>query len=146
MRKTTIILLAILILLLVVVACFSVPLPGGKATYTPVSAQPVGYLYIVTNTVRRPAPWLGKAPDYFVENGELYLRNRTTQYALLLVTINSRGISSESDIQSFRRDHPELESYWPEPEKQDGGVAWTRERISSKLQESINSGKLNPQQ
>ena len=146
MKRTTAILLGILLLLLIYVGAVSVPMPGGVATYTPVSAQPSGYLHIVTNMVHRIAPWFGEAPSYFVEDGELYLRNQTTRHALVLVTFVSPGINSRADIEAFRREHPALEHYWPEPDEPDGGVAWTRERIANKLKQNIDTNAPIPQQ
>ena len=144
MRRTTKVLAAILILLLLVIALF-IPLPFGISTYTPVSARPAGYLYIVTNRVTRPAPWFGKSKDHFVEGNKLYLNFQTTRSAVLLVTGVSPGISDVKGIQEFRLHHPELEHFWPDPLQADGGVAWTRERIVSNLEADIaGAGVHNP--
>lgn len=129
----------ILILLVAGVACFIVPLPGGRATYTSVLAEISGPLHVVTNQVHRPAPWLRAAPEFFVKDGELYLCNQTTRRALILVTFVSPGIRDRADIEEFRKKHPDLEEYWPDPSQSDGGAAWTRNKVRNMLPEDTSA-------
>lgn len=115
-----------LVTLLAAIACF-MPNPRGLASYTAVSAQPADPL-CKTPKVHRTTSWYG-GPDYYIEDGEMYLRNQTVHHSFILTTYVSRGILNSEDIQYFRRNHPELEGFWPDRGQHDGGVAWTQEKL-----------------
>lgn len=61
---------------------------------------------------------------YAVKSGRLFLLCQSTRSAVVMVTFVSFTRWNEQTIEAFRRDHPELESSWPEPSRKDGGVPW----------------------
>lgn len=63
-------------------------------------------------------------PDHVVDNGKLYLRVQTTRPTAFLVTWVGGDRWDLARVKQFRRDHPELESYWPDPNREDGGLTW----------------------
>lgn len=64
--------------------------------------------------------------DHIVLNGKMYLRVQTTRPSGLVVTYVDFDRWDAAKVQEFRADHPELEPYWPEPSRADGGVTWLR--------------------
>jgi hypothetical protein len=67
-------------------------------------------------------------PDHVVRDGKLYLKVQVTRPSMLLVTFVGFGDWDAERIRVFRQQHPELEMYWPDKERPDGGVKWLRSR------------------
>lgn len=63
-------------------------------------------------------------PDYVVHDGKLYLRVQTTRPSNWLVTYVGFDRWDVAKVKQFREDHPELETYWPDRTREDGGVTW----------------------
>jgi len=129
--------------LLFIVALLFLPLRSGQSTYVSVSAPLVGPLGIVDNLFKT-APVFDTPADYFIQDGELFLRTQTTRYALLLVTYVNPGFRTSNDVQAFRKRHPELEGYWPRLDLPDGGVPWTHERKLEHLSEASKHPETAP--
>jgi hypothetical protein len=71
--------------------------------------------------------WLAlSVPDYQVRDGKLYLLVQVTRPSMLVVTTVSFGDWDPEKVQLFRQKHPELEPFWPDRERPDGGVQWLR--------------------
>lgn len=64
-------------------------------------------------------------PDYVVRDGKLYLRVRVVHFTPILTGLSDTNWD-EARIRAFRARHPELEEYWPDPKRPDGGVRWLR--------------------
>jgi len=65
-------------------------------------------------------------PEFIILEGKLLLNIQTTHPTLLLVTTVRFHDWGAENIQRLRDEHPELESYWPDPEREDGGVRWSQ--------------------
>ena len=65
-------------------------------------------------------------PDHLVRDGKLYLNVQVARPSAILWTTGSSGDWDAAKVSRFRRDHPELESYWPDPEQAGAGVRWLR--------------------
>lgn len=65
-------------------------------------------------------------PDHLVRDGKLYLKVQVERPGLILATAVSFGNWDAAKVSRFRSEHPELESYWPDPERAGGGVTWLR--------------------
>jgi len=62
-------------------------------------------------------------PDHVVHDGKLYLRVQTTRSALLITWVGGDRWDL-AKVKQFRQEHPELERYWPDRTRDDGGVTW----------------------
>ncbi len=64
--------------------------------------------------------------DYVVRDGRLYLRVQTIWHSPFVVSFGGSGEWDVRGIEEFRRAHPELEGYWPDPGQAGGGVRWAK--------------------
>ena len=65
-------------------------------------------------------------PEYQVKDSKLYLKVQVTRPSPLIVTFVSLAHWDAEKVRVFRIDHPELESFWPDKERVDGGVQWLK--------------------
>lgn len=65
--------------------------------------------------------------QYVIHKDKLYLNTQETRGALVLTTFVSFTEWTPEMIEEFRRTHPELEKYWPDPGSPHGGVKWVKE-------------------
>jgi hypothetical protein len=65
-----------------------------------------------------------RSPDYVIENNKIYLAYAYKANSLLLAVEESPVPWNVLRLKAFRKDHPELEDKWPEPLKENAGVAW----------------------
>ena len=99
-------------------------------------ARPTGALYRAATSAGPPAWkmdvdvcwgdnnfWLVPS-DYVVRDGKLYLRIQTQRSLGILIA--SQDEWDAARISAFRLAHPELEGYWPDASRSDGGVMWLR--------------------
>jgi hypothetical protein len=63
-------------------------------------------------------------PDHVVHNGKLYLRVQTTRPTTWLITYVGGDRWDLAKVKQFRQDHPELDTYFPDRTRDDGGVTW----------------------
>ena len=99
-------------------------LPGGGyvnvfRSVTDGSTEPLDIIY-------REQPAQGGKPQYLREGGRLYLETARIREGWLAdwVSYRVRTTWEADDIARLRREHPELESYWPDPNQRNAGVKW----------------------
>ena len=102
-------------------------IPGGpwNSQYTPVDARPDEWLG-VGGTIQVKASVFSRGPDHIVRDGKLYLRTQSTRPNLLVVVGVDQVKWNPGLIADYRSEHPELESLWRDPTREDGGVLWLR--------------------
>ena len=65
-----------------------------------------------------------KGIGFLIKDDKLYLETQRTRLSRLIVTYVSSKEWTDREISEFRSKHPELEKYWPDPKKPNGGVLW----------------------
>ena len=68
--------------------------------------------------------------EFIIHGGNLYLKIQGTRSALVLVTIVSRYDWTLAKLKTFRAQHPELERYFPDSTKPNGGIAWIPNEVA----------------
>ena len=119
-----------------VLVLFYVPFFPGVRTYRDVGSPPelpldyraMKHRFVVSDT----DPAVDAHGLYAIYDERLYLSCQSTRYAVILTTFVSFTEWNASSIGDFRRDHPDLERFWPDPSRLDGGVAWVRNEDSGK--------------
>ena len=64
-------------------------------------------------------------PEYLIRDGSLYLRIQSQRNLIVLMGVSVDDWDADR-IHAFRRAHPDLEKYWPDLDRPDGGVKWLR--------------------
>jgi hypothetical protein len=118
---------AALVGLLVLLVVPFVPVFPGPVTYRSV-ADPAMPGALPDEWTNSNQPLFGDSSEYIVRDGRLYLRVQALRFAAVLVTGVQSTRWDEEKIVAFRSTHPELEKYWSDKEKPDGGVRWLSEK------------------
>jgi hypothetical protein len=63
------------------------------------------------------------SPDHVVRDGRLYLQVQMAWYIAVADFVRLTDWDANG-VEEFRRRHPELEGYWPSPERTGAGVRW----------------------
>jgi hypothetical protein len=123
MQKLRMIILAILILPFV-------PVGAPRSVYISVT-DPVGPGFPhhgeSQDKIIRTSSRFSSVPDFVTENSNLYLRTQTMRDCLVMSPWLDFQRWPDEVIARFRKDNPELESYWPKPAEESGGIAWPHE-------------------
>jgi hypothetical protein len=64
--------------------------------------------------------------DYVIIGNDLYLRFQTTYPALVLVMGVDIEEWSPDRLQALLKEHPELKTHLPDPNRPDGGISWLK--------------------
>jgi hypothetical protein len=64
-------------------------------------------------------------PDYIIRDGNLYLRIQSQMNLVILMGVSDDEWDDDR-VGTFRQAHPDLEAYWPDRSRPDGGVKWLR--------------------
>ncbi len=111
--------------LVAVVVIWSNPWGSWTVIYCPVTEQvdawPFSAREIVRHDVRGADPL-----QFIVQDGELYLAVQATRPSLFITTFVDMARWDAAKVRAFRDRHPELESMWPSPARDDGGVRWAK--------------------
>ena len=113
--------------LVAVVVIWSNPWGRWTVTYCPVNeqvdARPFSAREVVRHDVRD-----ADSLEFIVHDGELHLAVQATRPSLFITTFVDMARWDAAKVRAFRDRHPELESLWPSPAQEDGGVRWAKAR------------------
>jgi hypothetical protein len=121
MKKNFVALLKIIFVIALIITCFMyVPISDKTSLYRSVSDDfLLTQQMISSREVKSP-----RKADFIIYNNKLYLKIQDTQSGILLVTHVSRIDWDSYKIKKLRKQNPELEKYWPNPNQLNGGVKW----------------------
>ena len=106
--------------MLVLICLLSIPVRPKAVLFRSVTEQDPMEDDVVFSCQLEGAP----CGEYVIHSNKLYLNTQETRGALVLNTFVSFTDWTPEKIQGFRKAHPELEQYWPDPESPSAGVKW----------------------
>jgi len=115
--------LSLLLGFVALVVIWSNPFGSWTVIYCPVTEEVDRWTLSQREIVRRDVT--GADPrEFIVADGELHLAVQATRPSLFLTTFAVMTRWDAGKIRAFRDRHPELETMWPTPVRDDGGVQW----------------------
>jgi hypothetical protein len=106
-----------------VVVIWSNPLGSWTVIYCPVTEQVDAWPFSERKIVRSDVTGADQL-EFMVHDGELYLAVQATRPSLFITTFVDFARWDATSVRAFRDRYPELESMWPTPARDDGGVRW----------------------
>ena len=107
------------------VLIWSNPLGSWTVIYCPVSERVEGWPFSQCRIVRGGVTD-ADGREFIVQQSELYLAVQATRPSLFLVTFVDMPRWDSLKIRRFRDRHPEVETLWPKPFQDNGGVQWAK--------------------